>query len=683
MSDSPLLTLPYLAAAQAQKHVTHNEALSMIDGLVHLAVNSRVLGAPPVSPVDGDRYLIPAGATGDWTTHPGQVVLRMEGAWRYLTPREGWQLWVSNEDALLTYDGSSWIAASAPTSLQNVSLLGVNATADTTNKLSVASPAVLFNNTGTNVQIKLNKNAVSDSASFHFQTGFSGRAEIGITGDDNFHFKVSSNGSAFNESLIVTGSSGLVTIKNGIVLDPAAADPATPSNGQLWYNSTTSKLRARQNGASVDVIGGGTPGGTSGQIQYNNAGALAGLTINGDATLNAGTGALTIANSAVTFAKMSNLAANSIIGNNTGAAAAPVALTAAQVKSLLAITSAEVSGLGALATAGSVNLSTQATGTLQAAQEPAHTGDVANPAGSLALTIASNAVTNAKAAQMAATTIKANVTGATANATDATPAQVTAILPTFVASGPSAAKGLVPAPSTTAGTAAFLREDGTWATPAAGGGGETNTASNINTGGVGVFKQKTGVNLEFRGVNAGASNNITVTSDAANNEIDIDLVSNVQNLAMLGINATADATNKLSVSSSAVLLNNIGSGVQVKVNKNAAANTASFLFQTGFSGRAEIGTTGDDDFHFKVSANGTTYFESLWITGASGLMTAKNGFVFDPAASDPTSPVNGQLWYNSTTGKFRGRQAGASIDIVSAAGGGSTDYLAISQGALL
>jgi hypothetical protein len=475
MSDSPLLTLPYLAAAQAQKHVTHNEALSMLDGLVQLAVLSRVLAAPPATPADGDRYLVPAGATGDWSTHIGQVALRMEGAWRYFSPREGWRMWVSNEDALLTFDGAAWTAASVPSALQDLSLLGVNATADATNKLTVASSAALFNNVGNGIQVKLNKNAVSDSASFLFQTGFSGRAEIGTTGDDSFHFKVSSNGSTFNESLTITNTSGLVTFKNGSVFDPASTDPASPVNGQIWYNSTTGKFRARQNGTSVDVIGGGggIPGGASGQLQYNNAGAFAGMTMSGDATLNTGTGTLTIANAAVSLGKMANLAANSMLGNNTGAAATPIALTAAQVKSLLAISTADISGLGTLATAGSVNLTSQATGTLQAAQAAAHTGDVTSAAGSLALTIANNAVSNVKAAQMPANTLKGNNTGATANAADLTAAQVNAMLPTFAGSGAGASKGLVPAPSTTAGTTNFLREDGTWSAPPGAGGGSS------------------------------------------------------------------------------------------------------------------------------------------------------------------------------------------------------------------
>ena len=65
MSDTPLLALPLLEASQAQKHVTHNEALLLLDAMVHLAAISRALAAPPASPGDGDRYLVAASATGD------------------------------------------------------------------------------------------------------------------------------------------------------------------------------------------------------------------------------------------------------------------------------------------------------------------------------------------------------------------------------------------------------------------------------------------------------------------------------------------------------------------------------------------------------------------------------------------------------------------------------------------
>jgi Protein of unknown function (DUF2793) len=71
MSDTPLLALPYIAASQAQKHVTHNEALSLIDGLMQLSVISRALATPPATPLDGDRYLVAASPTAAWAGHAG------------------------------------------------------------------------------------------------------------------------------------------------------------------------------------------------------------------------------------------------------------------------------------------------------------------------------------------------------------------------------------------------------------------------------------------------------------------------------------------------------------------------------------------------------------------------------------------------------------------------------------
>jgi hypothetical protein len=165
--------------------------------------------------------------------------------------------------------------------------------------------------------------------------------------------------------------------------------------------------------------------------------------------VDAGAGA--VANDSITNLKLANMPASTMKGNNTGATADPLDLTVAQTKTLLAIAAGDVSGLGSLATASSVNLSTQATGTLQAAQEPAHTGEVTNSAGSLALTITTAAVTNAKLANMLQNTIKGRVTASTGAPEDLTSAQAT----TVIASGSGG------------GTANFLRADGTWAAPSA------------------------------------------------------------------------------------------------------------------------------------------------------------------------------------------------------------------------
>jgi len=103
---------------------------------------------------------------------------------------------------------------------------------------------------------------------------------------------------------------------------------------------------------------------TSAHILVGSAGGVAtGVAMSGDATI-ANTGALTIANSSVSLAKMANLAANSIIGNNTGSASTPIAMTVAQAKTLLNYTASDV---GALASSGTAADSNKLGGALPAA----------------------------------------------------------------------------------------------------------------------------------------------------------------------------------------------------------------------------------------------------------------------------------------------------------------------------
>jgi len=47
MTLTPKLSLPYIMPAQAQKHVTHNEALAKLDVIVQLSVLSMNLKSPP------------------------------------------------------------------------------------------------------------------------------------------------------------------------------------------------------------------------------------------------------------------------------------------------------------------------------------------------------------------------------------------------------------------------------------------------------------------------------------------------------------------------------------------------------------------------------------------------------------------------------------------------------------
>ncbi|MEQ5872640.1 DUF2793 domain-containing protein [Sagittula sp. NFXS13] len=223
MSDvSAVLSLPYLLPAQAQKHVTHNEALARLDVAVQLAVVARDETAPPVGASTGDRYLVPTGATGDWAAHVGEIALWDQNMWVYHTPITGWRALVLAEDVEVLFDGTAWQAIPVESAT-----VGVNTSADATNRLSVSSTATLLTHEGAGHQIKVNKATAGDTASLLFQTGWAGRAEMGTAGSDAFAIKVSADGAAWTTAMSFDPASGVVS--GGAVM----ATPTDTGTGKL------------------------------------------------------------------------------------------------------------------------------------------------------------------------------------------------------------------------------------------------------------------------------------------------------------------------------------------------------------------------------------------------------------------------------------------------------------------
>lgn len=111
MSNSFHLGLPFLEAAQAQKHVTVNEALRRLDALLHLSVDARDLMAPPEEPEEGARYIVGAEAEGAWTGHDGKIAALIDGAWVFFAPRAGWQAFDEASGTMLVHDGAGWSPA--------------------------------------------------------------------------------------------------------------------------------------------------------------------------------------------------------------------------------------------------------------------------------------------------------------------------------------------------------------------------------------------------------------------------------------------------------------------------------------------------------------------------------------------------------------------------------------------
>jgi hypothetical protein len=214
MSETTHLGLPFLAAAQAQKHVTHNEALLRLDALLHLSVLTRGLSEPPAVPEEGVRYLIGEAAAGAWLGHEREIAACQDGAWSFFSPKPGWRLWIEDEAVLLVYADALWMPLVEQTTM--TSRLGISASADDYNRLVVSAPASLFNHAGAGHQLKLNKSDAQQTASLLFQTGYSGRAELGLAGDDHLHVKVSADGAGWFEAIRIDNASGVVAFPSGL-----------------------------------------------------------------------------------------------------------------------------------------------------------------------------------------------------------------------------------------------------------------------------------------------------------------------------------------------------------------------------------------------------------------------------------------------------------------------------------
>jgi hypothetical protein len=249
MADSTHLKLPFILPGQAQKHITHNEAIAALDTLAQLAVLDRHLGAPPTLPAIGARYIVAASPTGAWAGKADNVVAWDGAAWHFHAPEPGWLAFVLDENGLLAWSGAAWLPTVGLDS--QVPLIGINVAADSTNRLAVSSDAVLFTHASESVHLALNKHSSADTASLIFETGFSASAEIGTAGDDGFHLKVSADGSTWIEALVVEQASGHVGIgvtTPAVTLDlggpvrlmayPVAGLPdAAVAAGQLVYVS--------------------------------------------------------------------------------------------------------------------------------------------------------------------------------------------------------------------------------------------------------------------------------------------------------------------------------------------------------------------------------------------------------------------------------------------------------------
>lgn len=236
MSDTTLvLSLPLIQPAQAQKHITHNESLARLDLLTQLAVASRSLNAPPEDAAEGDRFIVAPEPTGPWAGHADDIAILTDAGWQFTAPLPGWQALVLDETAAVFWN-DGWLPLADPQPV--VERLGVGTTPDAGNPLAVSGAATLLTHAGGGHQLKVNKAAATDTASLLFQTGWSGRAEMGLAGEDAFSVKVSADGNTFRTALRADPASGAVTLPAGLTVEG-------PVTGKGVMQSTTDTKAGR------------------------------------------------------------------------------------------------------------------------------------------------------------------------------------------------------------------------------------------------------------------------------------------------------------------------------------------------------------------------------------------------------------------------------------------------------
>ncbi|WP_299819789.1 DUF2793 domain-containing protein [uncultured Jannaschia sp.] len=232
--NTTILSLPLIQGNQAQKHVTHNEALRILDALVQPVVVDLDRTVPPASPENGQRHIVAPGAVGEWAGRDNAIAVRQDAAWGFFVPQQGWRCHVEALAADAVFDGGAW---QKDGTADRVETFGINTLADDTNRLAVAADATLLDNAGGGHQLKINKATEADTASLLFQTGYAGRAEMGLAGDGGFAVKVSADGASWTTAMAIDGASGAATFSeiraDAVVGDAVQSDPTDRRPGRL------------------------------------------------------------------------------------------------------------------------------------------------------------------------------------------------------------------------------------------------------------------------------------------------------------------------------------------------------------------------------------------------------------------------------------------------------------------
>jgi hypothetical protein len=114
MKNTSNMHLPFLTAAQSQKHVTVNEALSKIDAMFSISIQSFDHASPPDGPQEGQFFHVSAGAIGEFAGKDGSLAFILNGAWEFVAPKPGWIIYnIETQQVLCLNNSGHWFMIGA------------------------------------------------------------------------------------------------------------------------------------------------------------------------------------------------------------------------------------------------------------------------------------------------------------------------------------------------------------------------------------------------------------------------------------------------------------------------------------------------------------------------------------------------------------------------------------------
>lgn len=111
MSESARLGLPLLQPGQAQKDLTHNEALALLDIAVQASVVAVGTNVPPADPMPGTCWIVGSAPVGAWAGQAWAIAGWTAGGWRFVAPRLGYEAWCEAQSVSFRHDGTIWQVA--------------------------------------------------------------------------------------------------------------------------------------------------------------------------------------------------------------------------------------------------------------------------------------------------------------------------------------------------------------------------------------------------------------------------------------------------------------------------------------------------------------------------------------------------------------------------------------------